>query len=242
MINNKKVLCLVLARKNSEGLPGKNLKKLNGTPLVGISIKTAAKSEYIDDTILSTDCEKIAKIGLKYGANVPSLRPSNLAKDTSKSEDVIMHILNNLNEIYDYLVLLEPTSPFTTTQDVDEAIYELNKKSRSYKSLVSVSKIQSSHPDFCYMLKKNNAIVSYVKKNNKSQPRRQDISDLFFCDGSLYLSCISSFKKNKSFFHNRTLAKIMPKWKSLEIDDYLDYIHAQATVKNISKIRSHEKK
>tara|TARA_B100000073_G_scaffold344742_1_gene352197 strand:- start:37 stop:765 length:729 start_codon:yes stop_codon:yes gene_type:complete len=242
MINNKSVLCLVLARKNSKGLPGKNLKKINGIPLVGISVKTARKSKHIDSIVLSTDCENIAKIGIKYGASVPFLRPKNLAKDTSKSEDVILHVLDKLDKTYDYLVLLEPTSPFTTTYDVDEAIRELENKSHFYKSLVSVSKVEASHPDFCYRLNKNNAITSYISKNKKSQPRRQDISKLFFCDGSLYISCIPSFKKYKSFFHDQTLAKIMPKWKSIEIDDYLDYVHALATIKNISKIRKYEEK
>ena len=242
MINNKKVLCLVLARKNSKGLPGKNLKKLNGVPLVGISIKTALKSKYIDDVILSTDCKKIAKIGSKLGAIIPKLRPKNLAKDTTKSEDVIMYVLNNIAEEYDYLVLLEPTSPFTTTLDVDQAIYELNKKSRFYKSIVSICKVEESHPDFCYKLKNNKNIIPYSLKKKKSQPRRQDISKLFYCDGSLYISCIPFFKINKSFFHDKTLGKMMPKWKSLEIDDYLDYIYAQATISNIKKIRSYEKK
>ena len=242
MIKNKTVLCLVLARKNSKGLPNKNLKKLNGIPLVGISINTALKSKYIDDVILSTDCEKIARIGTKYGANVPFMRPNNLARDASKSEDVILHVLDKIDKQYDYFILLEPTSPFTTSNDVDEAITELNKHSKNYESIVSVSKVEESHPDFCYKLSKNNKIISYRLKNKKLQPRRQDISQLFFCDGSLYGSCSSSFKKNKSFFHKKTLAKIMPKWKSLEIDDYIDYIHAEATMKNINKILSNEKK
>ena len=81
--------------------------------------------------ILSTDCKKIAKIGIKYGAEIPFLRPSSLAKDTSKSEDVILHALDNIDNQYDYIVLLEPTSPFTTSSDVDEAITELSKNSKN---------------------------------------------------------------------------------------------------------------
>ena len=242
MIKNKTVLCLVLARKNSKGLPNKNLKKLNGIPLVGISISTAVKSKYIDDVILSTDCAKIARIGTKYGADVPFMRPNILAKDKSKSEDVILHALEKINKQYDYFILLEPTSPFTTSNDVDEALIELDKNSKNYKSIVSVSRIEGSHPDFCYKLNKNNKIIPYKLRNKKLQPRRQDVSQLFFCDGSLYGSCTRAFKKNKTFFHKKTLAKIMPKWKSLEIDDYIDYIHAEATIKNINKILSNEKK
>ena len=83
--------------------------------------------------------QKIAKIGSKLGAIIPKLRLKNLAKDTTKSEDVIMYVLNNISEEYDYLVLLEPTSPFTTTLDVDQAIYELNKIP-FYKSIVSYAK------------------------------------------------------------------------------------------------------
>ncbi len=242
MIKNKNILCLIPARSKSKGLPNKNIKKLNSIPLVGISIQTALKSKYIDDVILSTDCEKIAKIGTKYGAHVPFLRPKKLARDSSKSEDVILHALNFLEKEYDYFVLLEPTSPFTTSNDVDEAIVELNKKSKNFDSIISVSQVVESHPDFCYKLNKKKAITPYTLTDKKSQPRRQDISKLFFCDGSLYISSTSSFKKNKTFFHKKTLAKIMPKWKSIEIDDYIDYIHAKATMKNIQNILSNEKK
>ena len=117
----------------------------------------------------------------------------------------------------------------------------MSKNSKNYDSIVSVSQVEESHPDFCYKLGKNNTMISYNLKNKKSQPRRQDVTRLFFCDGSLYVSCAASFKKYKSFFHKKTLGKIMPKWKSLEIDDYIDYIHAEATMKNINKILSNEK-
>ena len=139
-------------------------------------------------------------------------------------------------------MLLEPTSPFTTTYDVDEAIRELENKSRFYKSLVSVSKVEVSHPDFYYRLNKNNAITSYISKIKNHNQDDRIYQNYFFVMVAYIYHVFPRSKNINHFFHDQTLAKIMPKWKSIEIDDYLDYVHALATIKNISKIRKYEEK
>ena len=126
MILGKRVLCLVTARSGSKGLKNKNILKLGRHPLLAWPISAARKSKIVDDIIVSTDCEKIARIARKYKAEIPFLRPKYLARDTSLSIDVILYNIKRLdkdfNRKYDYIVLLEPTSPFTSTKDIDTSL------------------------------------------------------------------------------------------------------------------------
>ena len=123
MLKNKKILSVILAREGSKGLPGKNIKKLHGKPLLAWPISASCKSKYVDKTILSTDSQLYADIGMSYGALCPFIRPKKLARDTSTSIDALIHAINFLiskNDIYDYVLLLEPTSPMTTHEDIDK--------------------------------------------------------------------------------------------------------------------------
>ena len=127
MIGNKKILAMIPARSGSKGIIGKNIKKIGGKPLIAWPIEAAKSSKYIDKIIVSTDSDEIASVALKYGAEIPYLRPTDLAQDKSTTYSVIKNILSyykKLNEIYDYFVLLEPTSPLTTPKDVDEAMFK----------------------------------------------------------------------------------------------------------------------
>ena len=130
MIGNKKILAMIPARSGSKGIIGKNIKEIGGKPLIAWPIEVAKSSKYIDKVIVSTDTDEIANVALKYGAEIPFLRPSDLAQDKSTTYSVIQNIISyykELNETYDYFVLLEPTSPLTTSKDVDDAILELHK-------------------------------------------------------------------------------------------------------------------
>ena len=246
MINNKRILAVVLARKNSKGLPGKNLKYLNGKPLVAWPIIAAKKSKYIDKIILSTDCKEIAFIGETYGAKIPFIRPDNLSGDNSRSEDALIHAIDFLDsgkEHYDHVVLLEPTSPLTEVFDIDKALEHLINNIFSYTALVSIGEASTSHPSFCFSLDKNMTIKSYASKENEIHiPRRQDIKQLFFCDGSLYISSIKEFMIKKTFYHSKTMGFVMPEWKNLEIDQELDLFLVEQIMKYYQKEKYEEKK
>ena len=134
-----------------------------------------------------------------------------------------------------YLVLLEPTSPLTTGKDIKIALEDLQKYCHLAESIVGVSKVEQSHPDFNVLINKEGFCVPYLKKQKKHL-RRQDIDDVFFHDGSLYISKVDAYMKNKTFYHNKTLPYITPKWKSFEIDDFIDFIFIEAILNNMEKL------
>ena len=238
MFNKKKIVALIPARSGSKGLKNKNILSLKGNPLIHYPITAAKDSLYVDRIIVSTDSEKIADIAKTHGAEVPFLRPLNLASDTTTSSEVIIHMLEVLNtELadFEYLILLEPTSPLTTGDDIDRALIELDSNNK-FTALTSVSKIESSHPEYCLSID-DNKIQPYKGKFPGKSMRRQEIEDLYFLDGSLYLSRIKDFIKTKSFYHEKTLPFIVPYWKSFEIDTYLDLICIEAIMNNIDEIQ-----
>ena len=226
MLNNKRILSVILARKNSKGLPNKNIKNFSGQPLLSYPITASLKSKYIDTTVLSTDSKEYAIIGMNHGALTPFLRPDSLADDKSTSFDAIKHAIDFFhakNDIYDYVILLEPTSPLTETVDIDSAIENLLNNKDNLSSLVSISEIGSTHPAFCFKVNDKNLITPLDNNQDIEMSRRQDLEKLYFCDGSLYISEINDLMQYKSFYHKKTMGYIVPAWKSYEIDTELDF-------------------
>lgn len=230
-MSNKKILYLILARGGSKGLPGKNIMPFCGKPLISWSIETLKVVKNNGDIVLSTDCEKIAKVGKEYGAEVPFMRPNNLATDTSSSIDVINHAIKFLkkeNRVYDILVLIEPTSPLRDPEDIDKAIKTLIE-SKAGESIVGIGKTECAHPDFLVSIGENNLTKKYIQQD--AVKRRQDIEDLYFYEGSFYITTIDSLNRNNGFYHEKTLGFVIPKWKSIEIDDIYDFIMCEALMK-----------
>ena len=234
----KNFLCIITARKNSKGIKDKNLQKIKNKELIYYPIKAALKSKYINDVIVSTDSTQIAKISKKHGANVPFLRPKKFAKDKSPSHEAITHcilFLEKNNFFYEYIVLLEPTSPLTTTKDIDKAIETLLKNKSGAEALVTVTKAEQSHPIFMVKKNKNNFIKPYLNKLFQFK-RRQDLTELYFFDGSLYISKTNIYLEKKTFNHSKTLAHELPKYKYIEIDDKIDLQLARILLNNLKKI------
>ena len=227
MLNDKRILSVILARKNSKGLPDKNIRKLNGSPLLSWPINASIRSKYIDTTVLSTDSIEYADIGRSFGALTPFLRPDYLADDKSLSCDAVIHAINffhDKNDTYDYVLLLEPTSPLTETSDIDLALEILLDNEKNSSSLVSISEVVSSHPSYCFKLNSDNFLIPFEPKNNNIEMfRRQDLDKLYYCDGSLYISKIDDLIKRKSFYHDQTISYKVPEWKSFEIDTEFDF-------------------
>ncbi|MBF0547079.1 MAG: acylneuraminate cytidylyltransferase family protein [Candidatus Riflebacteria bacterium] len=241
MYSGKSIIALIPARGGSKGLPGKNLLPLLGVPLLGWPIKAAQDSKYVDKIIVSTDDPEIANVGRALGAHVPFLRPPELATDKATSISVIEHAieyLNNKGENFDYFLLLEPTSPLTQPEDIDKAVEVLFQKRSVADSIVGVSQVHSAHPAFDVVLDSNGLIKPYEGKDFSSAGRRQDLPEVFFFEGSLYLSDLEILLQRKSFYHDRTLPFIVPKWKSFEIDDLVDWVCVEAILKNLPKIQA----
>lgn len=232
MYKNKTFLAIIPARGGSKGLPGKNIKELFGKPLIAWTIEEGLKSKYLDEIVVSTDYQNIADIAKKYGASVPFLRPDYLANDRATSFDAVKHTIdyyrNELNKEFNYIVLLEPTSPLRKFADIDNAIKQLFNSTAD--SIVGISKTEDQNPAFLITKSEKNYISGY--KNDDMKPlRRQDVKDVYFFEGTIYISKTNILLEKKTFYHTNTIGYELPKYKSLEIDDMDDFIMVEAMMK-----------
>ncbi len=240
MINGKKCLVLIPARGGSKGLTGKNMIELCGLPLMGWPIQAAKKSKYVDELIVSTDDKEIAAKAVELGAKIPFIRPSELATDTASTASVVEHVLSfvmSKGTVFEYIILLEPTSPLTESEDIDKALEILESQREIADSIVGVSKVEAAHPMFDVTITKKGLLQPFYSNEFSTVKRRQDISDLYFFEGSLYISDSFVFLQKKTFYHNRTLPYIVQRWKAFEIDEVIDLICVEAIIKNLDKIK-----
>lgn len=227
----QRVLAVVPARAGSKGLPGKNLRLLAGKPLVAWPVCAARNSLAVDRVIVSTDDRAIADAAATHGADVPFMRPASLASDTASSMDVIRHALHALAETgehYDYVVMLEPTSPLTRSVDIDQALRRLVAQRAVADAIVGVSRVEAAHPEYDVLMDSQGVIRPYAAPDFSSLRRRQEIAELYFLEGSLYISDVPVFLQRGSFYHERTLGHAVPRWQSLEVDEEMDLICIEA--------------
>ncbi len=173
MYKGKRVLAIITAREGSKRVPNKNILNLAGKPLIAWTIEASLNSEFIDKTMVSTDSLKIKKIAEEYGANVPFIRPIELANDIAKSIDVIYHALDfckKNNEEFEYAILLQPTSPLRTKNDIDNAFEMLSDET---KAVVSVCETEHS-PIWMNTLPENLSMSQFIKEEYKNL-RSQDL-------------------------------------------------------------------
>ncbi len=218
MINNKKILAVITARAGSKRLPNKNILDLAGKPLIAWTIDEAKKSKYIDKLIVSTDSEEIRRISEQYGAKVPFLRPEELSNDTADSISVIKHAINFFNKEYDYVLLLQPTSPLRTVEDIDVPIEMLNKET---KAVVSVCETEHS-PLWSNTLPEGLSMTNFIRPEIKNK-RSQDLPKYYRLNGAIYIADINYFYQNNGFIGDRTKAYIMSQQSSVDIDTDLDF-------------------
>jgi len=212
-------------------LPRKNVLPLAGKPLIVWSIEAALASVYIDKTIVSTDDAEIAEISRKAGASVPFMRPPELASDTATSADVVMHVLENLdsqNDYYDYIVLLQPTSPLRTNTDIDAAFELCIEKDAN--SIISVCETDHS-PLWENTLPPDHSMVGFINESI-AKLRSQDLPTYYRINGAIYISKTDDFKVRRTFFiPEKIYAFIMPKERSIDIDTALDFAIAESVIK-----------
>ncbi len=224
MFKNNKILAIIPARKGSKRIPKKNLRKFNGKPLIYWSIKAAVESKYIDKVIVSTDSKLIKAISIKYGSDVPFIRPKKISTSSSKSSDVIIHALNSIKG-YDYIVYLQPTSPLRNQKDIDDSIkLGINN---NVKSLASFSNSLHHDPNIIFEFDKNKKKLkktSFAKSENKR-------SSYFVLNGAIFLLETKWFKDNKKFIYKDTLPYIMDQKRSVDIDNSFDFEIAEYLMK-----------
>ncbi len=223
-----KALGVIPARGGSKGLLRKNLKPLAGRPLIYWTYAAAVQSILLDGLIVSTDCKEIANYSKSIGARVPFIRPDFLASDEASSIDVVLHAVDYLaeiGEVYDIVVMLEPTSPMRESTDIDDAISSI--KQGLAKSVVSICEAEGCHPAFLFE-KAENDLITPLTGEFPNNLRRQDLLPKFFIEGTIYASLVSVLREKRGFYHAQTIGAVVPKWKSLEIDDIDDFIMAEA--------------
>jgi CMP-N-acetylneuraminic acid synthetase len=217
---NKKILAIIPARGGSKGIKDKNIKPLNGKPLIYYSIHESLESNIIQEVMVNTDSEKIASISKKYGANIPFLRSKELATDEASSVDVIEDTLNyyeQRNISFDYFILLQPTSPLRTREDIIRAFEILEQKNA--KSIVSVCEAEHS-PLLMNKLDNDLSMKDFLKKENDK--RRQDFDKYYRLNGAIYISEVKNFLETKNFYGEGSYAYIMPNNRSVDIDNEID--------------------
>ena len=232
MINGKTVLAIIPARGGSKGLPGKNIKPLAGKPLIAWTVEEAKKSKFIDRIIVSTDSQEIADVSLKYGAEVPFIRPVELSADNTPSSQVILHSLEwlSINEKIEYsiFILLQPTSPFRNNKHIDEAIEKFIGFPKA-KSLVSIC-VASEHPAWIKKINAENFLESY-EVWEKSISRRQELVQLYIVNGAIYIMYSEDFKNRERFDLSECTYYLMDEMSSIDIDNDLDLKFAEFLIK-----------
>jgi len=225
VIRGKKVLSVIPARSGSKGIPGKNLRLLKGSPLVTYPIIAALESKYVDHVFCSTNSLAIAEVAAKAGADTSYLRPDCLAADETSSVDVLLDVIEyfeSVDKFFDLIVMLEPTSPMTESEDLDAAIELFVASEGKFENLISVSESMAGHPQFTFRMTTEQTLQTYDGSDWRFK-RRQDLEKIYFQTGSLYISQIEALKLNRSFISQKTLGFEVPKIKSFEIDDLIDF-------------------
>lgn len=211
------ILAVVPARGGSKGIKNKNIIEFAGLPLIAHTLKAINESKYEFDHVVSTDSRKIAAVAGEYGGNVPFLRKKELASDGANVVDVVQDVIDNISGSYDYILLLQPTCPLRSSEDIDACI-DLAVKNKAV-SVCSFTKTVSAHPHYMYYLRRDRAVpVLPVAAGS----RRQSFSKVAVRNGAIYLIKTKAFLREKSFIGKNCLPYLMPTERSVNIDSYDD--------------------
>jgi CMP-N-acetylneuraminic acid synthetase len=221
---SKKVLSIIPARGGSKGLPRKNIALLRGKPLIAYSIESALGSRLVERVVVSTEDAKISEISKRYGSEVLD-RPEELARDDSPTISAVIHALQKLEaegSLPEVVILLQPTTPLRTSQDIDAAV-ELFLKS-DCESVVSVCEM--AHSPY-WSFEEKNGYLSPLFGEDCLRKRRQDLPRVYMPNGALFISRPDTLYKVRSFYSHWTVAYIMPPERSIDIDSEIDLIKAE---------------
>ena len=217
------MIAIIPARGGSKGLPGKNIKSLNGVPLICHSILSALKAKSISRVVVSTDDDEIAKIAKECGAEVPFIRPRNLAKDNSMVMDAYFYTVDRLaneeNETIESFVALLPTAPLRLPEDIDNAVSIFMNNSAD--SVISVT--EAPIPIEWYRkIDKNGLLSNYLSEFDKVA-NRQELNQAHIPNGAIYVFRTEILRKTRQYYMNETYPYIMPRERSADIDEPLDF-------------------
>lgn len=225
-----KRIAIIPARSGSKGLKDKNIKDLNGKPLIAYSIECAVSSGMFDKVFVSTDSQKYADIAIQYGADASFLRSAINSSDTAGSWDVVREVIDRLKEQgeeYDEIMLLQVTSPLRNSEDIKNAIDLLHEKSAN--AVVSLTECDHS-PIWCNTLPKDGCMDNFDKVEYKDLPR-QMLPTFYRYNGALYLVTARELQNKQHMLEHGCYAYVMPQNRSIDIDTELDFLIAETILK-----------
>ncbi len=214
------MIAIIPARCGSKGLPGKNIKNLNGKPMIAYTIEEALKSKYISEVIISTDCKEIEEVAIRYGAKSPFLRPEHLANDSAKAIDNYIYTIDRLNSEFGYdiknFIVLQPTSPLRKAADINGAIELFNEK----KADSVISYTEEHHP-----IEWHKYITEDGKFENIFEEKllnRQEIKKSYYPNGAVFVFQYDLIQQGK-YYSDESYAYIMPRFRSVDVDTLDDF-------------------
>lgn len=220
-----KTFALIPARGGSKGITRKNIKMIAGKPLIVWTIEAALRSSLLSAVVVSTDDLEIAQVARQAGAQVPFMRPAELAQDQTPGLDPVLHALDQLPQ-FDYVLVLQPTSPLRTTDDIDGLLNLVAQKKTP--SAVSVAEADT-HPYWTYRLNADQTMARFM--DAAPVARRQDLPSVFSLNGAMYFADANWLRDSGSLVGAETLAYIMSKEHSVDLDTPLDWKFAELLLK-----------
>jgi CMP-N-acetylneuraminic acid synthetase len=235
-MDEHKIFAIIPARGGSKGLIGKNIKPLNGKPLICHTIGEALESKNLDKVFVSTDAPSIAKISKKCGAEIID-RPDELARDESPTIDAIFHAIDNIKNASDkdIIILLQPTSPLKNATDIDAALDTFMKT--DCDSVISMCKVEHS-PYWCFRYEGDKFKPLFGNKGLKM--RRQELPDVYRPNGAIYITTIKNLYKNNGFYCDKIVPYIMPPERSIDIDEEIDFKLVELLIQEDTTNANHE--
>ena len=213
-----KVLALIPARGGSKSVPMKNLARVAGAPLIAYTIRAAQGAHIVDRVVVSTDSQQIAEVSRELGAEVPFLRPAELARDDTPGIAPLIHAIKSLDEQFDWVFLLQPTSPLRTAADIEAAWKIANE--RDALAVVSVTPAER-HPYWARRMDEQGRLIDFLKAESPIT-RRQDLPPAFFLNGAIYLARRQFLVEKQTWYSDRTYGYVMPAERSIDIDSPWD--------------------
>ncbi|HYC48509.1 MAG TPA: acylneuraminate cytidylyltransferase family protein [Burkholderiales bacterium] len=222
------VLGLIPARGGSKSIPRKNIRDLCGKPLIAHTIAAARSATSLARVVVSTDDDEIAAVAQAWGADVPFMRPAELALDDTPGVEPVLHALAQLPE-FDWVLLLQPTSPLRTAADIDGIVARCRKRDAS--SAVSVCEA-AKHPYWMYERDAEDRLVPVVDRPLVT--RRQSLPPVYALNGALYLAQRDWLQQQRALIARDTLAYVMPPERSVDIDSALDWRWVECLMQDAS--------
>ena len=227
LYKNLRFLAIIPARGGSKGVPRKNIRFLAGKPLIAWTMEEAKRSRYLDRCIVSTEDEEIKKVAEEYGGEVPFLRPPELAQDGTASIDVVLDVLHRLPG-YDFVVLLQPTSPLRTAEDIDGAIaFCLD---HGAESCVSVAEAEHS-PYWMYTLDAGGRMQHLPGMAKEDGYQRQRLPKVYRLNGAVYVKQVDALRERQAFIDGNTIGYAMSQNRSYDIDTMEDFEIAEMVMR-----------